>query len=72
LLEPIPVHFKFITLAKATSHEALMFLHKIDSALIQFTFEIKPLMPIHLNFNSPEMDRLTDNQDYCDNYIKFD
>jgi hypothetical protein len=49
-----------------------MFLRIKDSVPMQFTFESKPFMLVHFNYDSPEVDGLTNNQDQSDDYIEFD
>jgi hypothetical protein len=48
-----------------------MFLWINDSALLKFALESKPFTPVHQNYDSPEVERLTDNQDNCDDKIEF-
>jgi len=49
-----------------------MLILKIDSLLLQISFNVKPSTRMHQNHNSPEMGSLANDQDNSDNYSQFD
>jgi hypothetical protein len=58
--------------AKTTAHDSSMFICIAGSAFIKFIFNTKPLMLVHSNYDSPEVDKQTNTQDNRDNNIEFD